>query len=126
MKRHLLVQILLIAVAVGLLTACSLQSGTVTGTVSYAPDGQSAAAVQVSVYELEKVQAVTSLEAFQKGDVLQEATTAEDGSFSFSLKAGDYLLEAQAEGYQPASYMLRSFAGGETATVNLSLIPASQ
>lgn len=126
MNRHLLRGSLLFVVALGLLTACSLQPGTVEGTVTYAPDGQPAAAVQVSVYELEKVPAVTSLEAFQKGDVLQEATTAADGSFSFSLRAGDYLLQAQAEGYQPASYMLKSFAGGETATVNLSLIPAAQ
>jgi len=126
MKRHLLIWVLLIVVAAGLLAACSLEPGTVEGTVTYAPDGQPAAAVQVIVYDLEKVQAVTSLETFQKGNILQETTTAEDGSFSFSLKAGDYLLQAQAEGYQPAGHMLRSFEGGQTATVALSLIPASQ
>ena len=126
MVRRLLIQVLLIAVAAGLLTACSLQPGTVEGAVTYAPDGQPAAAVQVIVYDLEKVQAVTSLQSFQKGDVLQETTTGEDGSFSFSLKAGDYLLQAQAEGYQPAGHMLRSLEGGQTVTVALSLIPASQ
>lgn len=93
------------ALAIGLLlAACAGREGTVQGTVTRATAtgqapggtaqvGEPVAGAEVVAFTLERFKDVAQPNVYQKTVVAYRGKTAADGTFSFSLAAGAYVVE---------------------------------
>jgi hypothetical protein len=124
MNRHLerLTLLLLLLLAAGLLAACSLGRGTLAGLVVDA-QGRAVPRLEIAVYSLD----VASAEArvYQKGFLLQEQTTGDDGSFSFSLRPGKYIVQVRQAGVDLVSRLVE-VKSYRTVSVQLQLAGSSR
>jgi hypothetical protein len=126
MRRRVLIWVFLGLWAVGVwgLAGCGNQPGTVQGVVTRASDGTPVAAARVQIYQLARIQEVSGVNAFQKGDVLQTLVAGEDGVYSVSLEPGSYVIDVAADGLATASKMVE-VKGGKTASIDFSLAAPS-
>ena len=81
----------------GLLAACGSGPGTLRGRVVDG-EGRAAAGLPVQVYALQGAGQLGQGSLYQKGNLLQEQTTDDDGRFSFVLEPGKYVVQVQREG----------------------------
>jgi hypothetical protein len=126
MRRRVPICVLLTLWAAGVwgLAGCGNQPGTLEGVVTRATDGTPVAAATVRIYPLTKIQEVTGVNAFRKGDMVDTLVADEDGIYSISLAAGSYVVEVEAEGLATANKMVE-VKGGQTTTVDFSLAAPS-
>jgi hypothetical protein len=126
MRRRVPICVLLTLWAAGVwgLAGCGNQPGTVQGVVTRAADGTPVATATVRIYQLSKIQEVTGVNAFQKGDVFQTLAADEGGVYSVSLDPGSYVIEVEAEGLATANKMVE-VKGGKTVTLDFSLAAPS-
>jgi hypothetical protein len=110
---------LLLAGACGLV-GCSDQPGTLEGIVTWSPDGTPLLGAEVRIFALDRVEGTSSdMPVFAKGRMLQEQRTGEDGTFSFLLEPGDYVVGVWVKDEEVASARVE-VKGRRTATLDLS------
>lgn len=104
MVRHLerITLLLLLIVPAVLLAACGSGPGTLRGRVVNA-EGKAVPGVAVAVYELQTRGPLDQGSLYQKGSVVQEQSTGDDGRFSFVLEPGRYVVQVQQDGAVVAS-----------------------
>jgi hypothetical protein len=94
-KRWLsFVLLLLLAAGVVSLSACGNRPGEIRGRVTGAPDGQPVEHMRIVLIGLTDTGAGGQIAVYQKGEVLQEQVTDENGNYAFSVAPGAYIVQA--------------------------------
>jgi hypothetical protein len=104
------------------LAACGSRPGQVAGTVTDGQSGQALAQMRIVVYGLGKAADVTNVDAYLKGDVVQEQATGEDGRYSISLDPGAYIVQVWANDQKVGDRLVKIQAGrAETADFQVEM-----
>jgi hypothetical protein len=122
--RKIFALCILLALGAWSLVSCGDRLGTVEGVVSNAADGSLLIGAQVVVYSLEKAEGVGQLDAYTKRDIIQKQLTGEDGTYTFSLEAGTYVMQVWLEGLEVADRMVE-VKSGRTTTADFEVAPPS-
>ena len=126
MNRYLarVASLLLLLVPAVLLTACDFGRGTIEGLV-VDTEGQAVPGLAVAVYALESRGDLGQGRLYQKGTLLREGSTGDDGAFSFALKRGSYIVEIQRDGVGLDSRLV-DVKWNRTVTVDFQLGASSR
>jgi hypothetical protein len=115
---------LVLLLLAGLLAACGSGPGTLRGRVVDAK-GRAVPQLAVAVYELEGRGPLGQGSLYQKGSVVQEQSSGDDGRFSFVLEPGRYVVQVQQDGAVVGSRMVEIKAN-RTLTVEFQLAGSSR
>jgi hypothetical protein len=122
-----------VLLALLLLAACGGGDGTVRGIVTQAKDaqrsledpanvGEPLAGAAVVAYNLERYGEVQQPEIYRKTTIAYKGTSAEDGSFSFSVPPGKYVVEVWVNGLTAGNRQVTVKSGGVSdANFNVKL-----
>ena len=122
MRRFISIFGLLIVMAIATLSSasCGSRPGTVEGMVTEAESGEAVQQAQVSVFALERFEDVSNLEVYEKGNLLTEQLTDENGKFSLSVEPGSYVIQVWTKDLEAADRMVQ-VKSGRVTTVDFSL-----
>jgi hypothetical protein len=116
MRKFVFLGVFLAVLSALALVGCGNQPGVLEGTITEAQTGQPVAQAQVLVYALEGVDEITHLDTYQKGDAIEQQTTAEDGAFSISLAPGRYVVSIRVGGLEVENRLVEIKSGRRTLT----------
>jgi len=114
MRGSIFLGVFLVVLSALGLASCGNRPGVLEGTVTESQTGQPVAQAQVLVYALKGVNEITNLDVYQKGDAIEEQTTAADGSFSVSLAPGRYIVSIWVEDLEVENRMVEIQSGRRT------------
>ncbi len=106
------------------LAACGGGPGTLEGLVVGAR-GEAVPRLVVAVYELKAIDEMGQGGLYQKGSLVQEQQTGDDGGFSFVLEPGRYIVEVRQERAEVGSRMVE-VKPNRTVTVEFQLSGSSR
>jgi len=115
---------LLLLLSAGLLAACGSGPGTLEGLVVDAA-GEAVPGLAVAVYELQALDEIGQGGLYQKGSLVQEQSTGNDGRFSFALEPGRYIVQVRQDGADVGSRMVE-VRSNRTVTVEFQLAASSR
>jgi len=116
MRKFVFLGVFLAVLSALALVGCGNQPGVLEGTITEAQTGQPVAQAQVLVYALEGVDEITHLDTYQKGDAIEQQTTAEDGAFSISLAPGRSVVSIRVGGLEVENRLVEIKSGRRTLT----------
>jgi hypothetical protein len=126
MERGKLVCFVLLVLAASALSlsACGNRPGQIKGKVTDAQSGVAVAQARVVVYDLTDTGVGGQVPVYQKGAVLHEQVTDEDGNYAFSVQSGPHIVEVWVDDQKVGDQMVQ-VRSGRSAVTNFQVEPPS-